>query len=152
MHGAEFPVLGSTCSYRAPEISLTRGDHPNSRNKAPRMQRQMKISRVGSRGASKGGVLLFGNRGGGFPRRGGGVVHTGIGRVSRGGAPGGGGAKYFFRGRNVHQEIIYHLFQNYYITAPYFWTISIGLRKVKIASQNSSWNFVGRRNSYRRFE
>ena len=44
----------------------------------------------------KGWDFSFGNKGGGgFPRRGGGVVHTGAGRVSWGR---GGGAKYFFSG------------------------------------------------------
>ena len=39
--------------------------------------------------------------GGGFPRRGGGVLHTEAGRVSWGG---GGGLNFFFRARNVHHD------------------------------------------------
>ena len=36
---------------------------------------------------------------------------------------------------------VYHLSQNYYITAPYFWTINFGHRNVIITSQKSSWNY-----------
>ena len=35
----------------------------------------------------------------------------------------------------------YHLSQNYYITAPYFWTINFGRRNVIITSQKLSLNF-----------
>ena len=35
----------------------------------------------------------------------------------------------------------HHLSQNYYITAPYFWTINFGRRNVIITSQKSSWNY-----------
>ena len=35
----------------------------------------------------------------------------------------------------------YHLSQNYYITAPYFWTINFGRHNVIITSQKSSWNY-----------
>ena len=46
----------------------------------------------------------------------------------------------------------YHLSQNNYVTAPYFWTINFGRRNVKIASRKLSWNYFGRRYSYRGFE
>ena len=40
----------------------------------------------------------------------------------------------------------YHLYQNYYITSPYFWTIHFGSRDVKITSQKASWTInFGRR-------
>ena len=35
----------------------------------------------------------------------------------------------------------YHLSQNYYITARYFWTINFGRRNVKITSQKLFWNY-----------
>ena len=35
----------------------------------------------------------------------------------------------------------YHLSQNYYITARYFWTINFGRPNVKITSQELSWNY-----------
>ena len=37
--------------------------------------------------------------------------------------------------------ISYHLSPNYYITAPYFWTINFGRRNVIITSQKLSWNY-----------
>ena len=46
------------------------------------------------RGEKGGGTFVWKYRKGGFPRRGGGVVHTCAGRVSRGG----GGAIFFFSG------------------------------------------------------
>ena len=36
---------------------------------------------------------------------------------------------------------VYHLSQNYYITARYFWTINFGRRNVKITSQKLFLNY-----------
>ena len=55
------------------------------------------------RGETGGHFYLEIERGGWVPRRGDALVlHTGARRVSRGG----GGAKYFFRGRTVHQVVL----------------------------------------------
>ena len=46
-----------------------------------------------------------------------------------------------FRALEARSISIYHLSQNYYITAPYFGTINFGRRNVKITSQKWSWNY-----------
>ena len=43
--------------------------------------------------------------------------------------------------RDASKVFTYPLFQNYYITAPYFWTIKFGRHSVKMTSQKLCWNY-----------